>query len=100
MSNLERLSAFIGLPVGGFLLHRSPVKVLIQVVQLPGEGGSVFFGRLAGFPQGFLFGIKRIVIVAELFDIKVSGVNAEAFQHIFSTVMVNILTLRSHRFIA
>ena len=87
MSNLERLSVFIGLPVGGFLLRRIPVKVLIQVVQLPGEGGSVLFGRLAGFPQGFFFGIERIVVAAELFNIKVSGVNAEAFQHIFRTVM-------------
>lgn len=87
MSNLESVLAFIGLSVGGFLLRRIPVEVLIQVVQLPGEGGSVLFGRLAGFPQGFLFGIERIVIVAELFNIKVSGVNAEAFQHIFSAVM-------------
>ncbi len=76
---MKRLSAFIGLPVGGFLLRRILVKVLIQIVQLPGEGGNVLFGRLADFPQVFLFGIERIVIAAELFNIKVSGVNAEAF---------------------
>ncbi len=40
-----------------------------------------------------LFGIEHIVIAAELFRIKVSGVNAEALQHIFSAVMEQKLCL-------
>ena len=78
---------FNRLLVGAFLICRSSIKVLIKVIQFPGEGCNVLFGRLAGFPQGFLFSIERIVVVAEFFDIKVFEVNAKAFQHIFSTVM-------------
>ena len=48
MSNLEGLRIFIYFFVGIFLF-RSPVKILVEVIQLPAKVSDFFFGRFIGF---------------------------------------------------
>lgn len=48
---------------------------------------ALSFSAVYKFSVKPAFGIERIVVAAELFDIKVFCVNAKAFQHIFSAVM-------------
>ncbi len=48
MSNLERLLVFIGFLVSSFLLRRSPVKVLVEVVQFPVKPGDFFHSSFIG----------------------------------------------------
>ena len=75
MSNLEGFGIFIHIFVGNRRL--GSVKVLVQVIQFPHQSVMFFCGRSVCFLQGFLFGIQRIVIVAQLFHIEVSGVDPE-----------------------
>lgn len=76
MSNLEGFGIFIHIFVGN--RHLGSVKVLFQVIQFPHQRIVFFCCRLICFLQGFLFGIQRIVIAAQLFHIEVSGVDSEA----------------------
>ena len=66
----ERCKVFFRFAVCGLFLSRSPVKVLVQIIQFLVKSLNVFFGRFISFLQGFFLGIQRIVIAAELIDIK------------------------------
>ena len=66
----ERCKVFFRFAVCGLFLSRSPVKILVQIIQFSVESLYVFFSRFIGFLQGFFLGIQSIVIITKLINIK------------------------------
>ena len=58
--NQSVVKVFFRFVVCGLFLSRSPVKILVQIIQFSVESLYVFFSRFIGFLQGFFLAYRAL----------------------------------------